>query len=288
MKTMLAVVTMACMAQTPGYRAEVEVFRAQREAEIGGATGWAALAGLHWLAPGAHSVGRGASNDVVLTAPSAPARIGILTVKTDTAMLEVSPGVTATAGGRSLQTIELRLDTPVSEAVVIGRMTMGLIRRGGRLALRVWDSQSPGRLAFHGLRWMPVDPKWRVEGTFLPHTPAPRLRILNVLNDVVDMVNPGVVEFKAGGQTVRIEALLESDSDPTLFFMFKDATSGKTTYGAGRYLYADAPVNGHVVLDFNKAMNPPCTFTSFATCPLPPPANRLGIAIQAGELDHPH
>ena len=288
MKAIVAALILAIAGQTAAYRAEVEAFRARREAEIGGPTGWAALSGLHWLTPGTHTVGRAASNAVVLTAPSAPDRLGVLTVRPDGVTLQVAPGVSATTGGRAATTIELRPDAPAAPPVVVGSMTVAVITRGGRLALRVWDRQSPGRLAFSGLRWMPIDPKWRIEAAYVPHAPAPRLRILNVLNDTVNMLNPGAVEFTIAGQAVRLEALLESDGDTQLFFMFRDATSGHETYGAGRYLYADAPVGGRVVLDFNRAMNPPCAFTTFATCPLPPAANRLAVRIAAGELDHPH
>jgi uncharacterized protein len=114
------------------------------------------------------------------------------------------------------------------------------------------------------------------------------VKIQNIIDETIEMSNPGTVSFTIGGQTYRLEALLESDDADELFFMFKDGTSNKTTYGAGRYLYAPLPKDGHVTLDFNRAMNPPCAFTRFATCPLPPVPNRLTVPIPAGELDHIH
>jgi uncharacterized protein len=282
------VLVLALAAQSASYRAEVEAFRQQREAEIGGPTGWAALAGLHWLTPGRHTIGRATSNDVVLAAPSAPAELGTITVRAKDAELALAPGVTARVDGAPVRTAQLRPDVAPEHAVVVGNMTMALIARSGKLALRVWDSRSPTRVAFHGLRWYPIDPAWRIDARFVAHTPPPRLPIMNVLGDTIQMPDVGVAEFTVGGHAYRLEALLESDDAQELFFMFRDGTSGKDTYGAGRYLYTPLPKNGRVTLDFNEAKNPPCAFTTFATCPLPPKSNRLTLRIEAGELDHPH
>jgi len=153
----------------------------------------------------------------------------------------------------------------------------------------VWDAKAPNLLAFKGLQWMPIDGKWRINAVFEPHPDTqPRMKVQNVLGEIVEMKNPGRVTFAVGGQTYHLEALLEEDDAKELFFIFKDGTSNKTTYGAGRYLYTPLPKNGRVDLDFNKAKNPPCAFTAFATCPLPPAANRLTLAVTAGELDHKH
>ena len=285
--TVIALLGLAAFAtQSPAYRAEVDAFRAQREAEIGGRTGWAALTGLHWLTPGTLTIGRAAGNAVVLTAPSAPPALGTLTVTDRAVTLHVAPGVTALVNGRAVTEAALAPNGPMTGAVSVGAMTLVAIERGGRLALRVWDPASPARQAFHGLRWYAVDPAWRVEAVFTPHQPAPRIRIQNIIGQTLAMANPGVAAFTMGGRAYRLEALLESDDADELFFMFQDGTSGKTTYGAGRYLYTPLPKDGHVTIDFNRAMNPPCAFTNFATCPLPPSANRLSLAVAAGELDH--
>lgn len=274
----------ALAAQSASYRAEVEAFRKQREAEIGGPTGWAALAGLHWLETGRHTIGRAASNDVVLAAPSAPPELGTITVRANDAELALAPGISAELDGAPVRTAILKTDVGPDHAVVVGNMRLALIARGGKLALRVWDSQSPTRLAFHGLRWYPIDPTWRIDARFVPHTPPPRLPIVNVLGQTIRMANVGDAEFAVGGETYRLEALLESDDAQQLFFMFRDGTTGKETYSAGRYLYTPLPKDGRVTLDFNEAKNPPCAFTTFATCPLPPKSNRLTLRIEAGEL----
>jgi uncharacterized protein (DUF1684 family) len=157
------------------------------------------------------------------------------------------------------------------------------------MALRVWDTNAPSRLALKGLNWMPIDPKWRIDARFVAH-PAnqPRIKIQNVLGDTIEMKNPGAVVFTVDGKEYSLEAMLEADHAKELFFIFKDGTSNKTTYGAGRYLYTPLPKAGRVDLDFNKAENPPCAFTEFATCPLPPAKNRLTLSVMAGELDHKH
>ncbi len=280
----LALLLIAVVAQPQSYRAEIETFRKNREAEIGGEGGWASLAGLHWLMAGTHTVGRDKSNDVVLEAPSAPQKLGIFVVTASNVSFAPAAGVDARVKGQPIQTTVLRPNTEIADGVTVGDMTFVVIKRGARLGLRVWDRQSPTRVNFHGLRWYPIDPAWRVDATFVPHQPAPKAKILNVLNETVEMTNPGTAVFRVGGQEYRLEAFLEEDAAKELFFIIKDATSGKTTYGAGRYLYTDLPKDGHVILDFNKAMNPPCAFTNFATCPLPPASNHLTLAIAAGEL----
>jgi uncharacterized protein (DUF1684 family) len=275
------------LAQSTSVTAETEAFRKQRGAEIGGPTGWIALVGLHWLTAGTQTIGRAKDNAVVLAASSSPDRLGVLTVTASSVSLQVAPGVDARVKGQPVTAVELRSGGPES-GLTVGGMTMVVIRRSGRIGLRVWDSASEARTGFKGLQWLPVDAAWRFDARFVPHDPVPRMRILNVLGDTVEMSNPGYVSFTVGGQEIRLEALLESANAKELFFMFRDATSGKTTYGAGRYLYTELPKDGRVIVDFNRAMNPPCAFTEFATCPLPPAANRLSIAITAGELNDGH
>jgi uncharacterized protein len=180
----------------------------------------------------------------------------------------------------------LKADAPVADAAAIDGLTLAVIERAGKLALRVWDRMSPTRVSFHGLRWYPVVESWRISARFEPHEPARALRVQNIVGQIVEMANPGVAVFVVGGKEYRLEALLEEPGDRELFFMFRDATSNKTTYGAGRYLYTPLPANGHVVVDFNRAMNPPCAFTTFATCPLPPRGNTLAIAVPAGEQNY--
>jgi uncharacterized protein (DUF1684 family) len=284
-----------CAKETPlalpaDYREQVEAFRLKRATEIIAPTGWAALVGLHFLTPGTHVVGSAPGSEVRLTGPSAPPTLGTLTVTpaAGTARLVMAHGVEARRGSEVLTDVELTPGAGPDGFLKFGEMTMTLIRRGDRLALRVWDAKAPSLTSLSQLAWMPIDEHWRVQARFEPHPPGRSMKILNVLDELVDMPNPGVAVFSIDGRDHRLEALLESDDANELFFLFRDATSGKSTYGAGRYLYTPLPENGRVILDFNQAKNPPCTFTDFATCPLPPKGNVLTVAVNAGELDRPH
>ena len=274
------------VVQSVDYRAEIDAFRQSREAEVTGPTGWASLVGLHWLSPGTHTIGAHASNAIVLRSPAAPARLGLLDVRSDRASLQIEGDVPAEVDGRRVRSTELRPGTPIDNALHIGDLTMTVIRRSNRLALRVWDRLAPARTGFSGLKWHPIDLDWRIEARYIPLEDSPTVKVMTVLNELVEMKHPGYVEFTIGDRTYRLLALLESANAKELFFMFRDDTSGKTTYAAGRYLYTPLPVDGRVVLDFNKAKNPPCVFTDYATCPLPPPRNRLMIKVEAGELDY--
>lgn len=277
----IAAALLCLVWQTPDYRAQVESYRQGRAQRINGETGATALVGLHWLTAGEHSVGRAASNDIVLTGPSAPARLGTILVRASGATLTVAPGVVARVGDAASRVIEL--DPAKDTNVTAGGMTLTLIKRAKGLALRVWDSQAPKRVSFTGLTWYPVDAAWNISAKWAPHTPAPVVHVLDVMGEVVDMPNPGAAVFSVSGKEYKLEALVDPDNADALFFPFRDATSNKTTYGAGRYFYVSKPKDGRVQLDFNYALNPPCAFSEFTTCPVAPASNRLSIAVTAGE-----
>ncbi|HEX5726969.1 MAG TPA: DUF1684 domain-containing protein, partial [Longimicrobiaceae bacterium] len=181
----------------------------------------------------------------------------------------------------------LRLHTdadPEPTVLAHGSLTLRVIRRGDRLALRVKDSAHPDRAAFAELHYFPVDTAWRIRARFRPGAPGDSIEILNILGMVERQPAPGLIEFEVGGRPYTLRPVLEGDS-PRLFVMFKDSTSATQTYPAGRYLYAEpADEHGRVLLDFNQAYNPPCAFTAFATCPLPPRENHLALSVDAGEL----
>jgi uncharacterized protein (DUF1684 family) len=172
--------------------------------------------------------------------------------------------------------------------VSIGTVSFIVLHRGDRYALRIWDSASPARANFHGLHWYQPNPKYRIAARWIPHTPPKMLDIPTILGTVDHLPAPGVAEFALNGKTLRVEPVLEEPDSKELFFILRDTTSTTTTYGAGRFLYADFPSNGldkpgTVVLDFNRMENPPCSYTPYATCPLPPKQNRMPVPIPAGE-----
>jgi uncharacterized protein (DUF1684 family) len=165
----------------------------------------------------------------------------------------------------------------------MGTVRFQVIKRGERYGLRVKDANAQTRTHFLGLDYYPTDPKWRFEARFEPYKPAKKIPITDVTGMTSDNISPGALVFMMDGKEVRIDPVLEEGSDE-LFIIFKDATSRDETYQAGRYMYAPMPgPDGKTIVDFNKAYNPPCSFTSFATCPLPPPQNRLTVRVEAGE-----
>ncbi len=268
MNTLLIVMALAIQPAVDGYVAEIQKWRAGREAALRADDGWLSVAGLYWLKEGINTAGSAASNDIVLPG-AAPPRLGRFELKRQKVTFTAAPGVAA-AERESL--------------VRFGPLTMFPIKRGDRHAIRLRDTENPRRREFRGLRWYPVKPEYRVRGRFIPHGER-RVEIANVLGGTFEMINPGRIELTIDGHTVRLEALYETDEKKEFFLIFRDRTSETETYHAGRYLYADLPKTGSgaVVVDFNRAYSPPCAFTDYATCPLPPPQNQLPFPIPAGE-----
>ncbi len=265
------------------YQSEVEHWRAQREADLKGPDGWLALAGLFWLKEGANTVGAGPENDIALPPNSTPVHAGVLQFHAGKTEFHAAPGLDASINGGSRRDGLLRSDSAQPDLLRIGRLTLLVIHRGSRYGIRLRDQESDARLHFSGLRWYPVRESYRVTADFHPYSPPKILLVPNVLGDTSRDPSPGYAEFVLLGQRLRLEPTVE---EGRLFFVFRDRTAGRTTYGAGRFLKSDMPSGGKVTLDFNEAYNPPCAFTPYATCPLPTPDNRLPIAIEAGELNY--
>ena len=265
------------MTDPADHRAEVEEWRAARYAALRRDTGWLTLAGLDWLRPGPNRVGSAADADVLL--PSGPPDVGILEVAPD--------GVTASGawrhGGAPVDRLRLVSDEQGEPTLLeLGPLRQCVIERSGRQALRTWDLASPARDDFAGIDHWPVDPAWRL-GARLEAMPGRIITVPDVFGGTHEQESPGDLVFDVAGGTHRLQALPGGDSGE-LWLIFGDATNGSETYGGGRYLYTGAPNAGaHVVIDFNRAYNPPCVFTPFATCSLPWPANRLPIRVEAGE-----
>jgi uncharacterized protein len=265
------------------YRREIESWRASRDAGLRDPNGWLTLVGLFWLQEGDNRFGSDPGNRVILPAGKAPAVAGTLVRHGDNVTARAVPGAGLESDGRPVSELALTVDAKGRPTVLhLGSLSFFIIKRGDRLGVRVKDSASPALAAFHGLASFPVDPGWRVVARFEPHPQPKTIAIANVLGMTDNEPSPGVVVFEHGGQTYRLDAL-SGGGDGSLFLVFGDRTNGRETYGAGRFLDTDPPRDGKVVVDFNKAYNPPCAFTAFATCPLPPPQNRLATAVTAGE-----
>jgi len=273
-----AVLIVACSVMWPAsntYQARIEEWRRQREAALLADGGWLTVTGLFWLHEGENRFGPASS-------PTAAPQIA----------LPAGPGVKSGAFELHHGKVALRMDGQTREmqpdtagkpdSIAMGSLTMFVIERGGNFGIRLKDTHSRLRQEFTGLDYFPVNPDYQVRTRLIPD--AKRIPILNVLGQVEDTPSPGYVEFEIHGQKLRLTPVEESPGE--LFFIFRDLTSGKETYGSGRFLDAEPAKNGEVVLDFNKAYNPPCAFTPYATCPLPPRENRLGVRIEAGELKY--
>jgi uncharacterized protein (DUF1684 family) len=267
------------------HAARVIDWWAARDERLRDPDGWLTLVGLHWLAPGENRFGADPDNHVVLHGDGVPQHAGSLWAEDGVVRLVAgSPAVGA--GGEAVAEAQLADDLDGEPTVIdLGSLRMYVIRRGERLGLRVRDRASPALTAFRGMDHFPIDPGWRLSGRLEP-APADRtIEIVDVTGAVSHDLTPGQVVFERDGATWRIDAL-PGDDDGTLWLVFGDATNGIETYGGGRFLYTE-PVgdDGSVVLDFNIAYNPPCVFSPYATCPLPPPQNRLDLRIEAGERD---
>jgi len=278
--------TAAGRTPDPAYRAEIEKWRADREGRLKSDGGWLQVVGLFWLKDGANSFGTDAGNRIVLPPGSAPARAGVFELRAGKTTLRMEPGVEATVDGHPAGTRELRPDVPgPADVLKLGpRLTLHVIERGGRFGIRLKDRESALLKEFGGLRWFPVREDYRVEARFVPHASPMKIAVPNILGQVEELPSPGYAAFTIGGREVRLDPVLEEPGATELFFIFRDQTTGKQTYPAGRFLYAPMPKDGRVTLDFNKAYSPPCAFTPYATCPLPPKQNRLSVRIEAGEL----
>lgn len=265
------------------YRKEIEGWRAKRIEGLKKEDGWLTLVGLYWLKPGENRFGSDAGNPVILPEGKAPAVAGTLTLEGDKVRLNVQPGVALTADDKPVTPgMEVNADATGKPTILrLGSLTFYLIKRGDRLGVRIKDKTSPMLTHFKGIDEYPIRPEWRVVARFEPYKDK-KIAIANIIGQVADEKSPGAVVFDWQGKTYRLDAL-EGGEDGSLFFVFGDQTNGQETYGAGRFLDTDPPKDGKVVVDFNTAYNPPCAFTAFATCPLPPAQNKLAVRVEAGE-----
>jgi uncharacterized protein (DUF1684 family) len=267
-----------------GYEAEITTWREARVKRLTSDTGWLTVAGLFWLHPGENSFGTDATNDIVLPDGSAPARAGVFVHDAGTTTIRAFPGTPLVWHDKPVETLKMRSDAEDStDVVALNDLRFFVIKRSDRWGIRMRDLHSAMRRDFHGIDAYRIDPAYRVEARFEPYVPPRGIPIASIIGTVDTMTCPGALVFKLGGKELRLDPVLEAPDADELFLIFKDETSGDETYGAGRFLYTELPKDGKVVVDFNKAYNPPCAFTAFATCPLPPPENDLPIGIRAGE-----
>ncbi|MGC2245496.1 MAG: DUF1684 domain-containing protein [Terriglobales bacterium] len=273
------------------WQTELEAWRAQRATNLQAPEGWLSLIGLAWLKEGDNTFGSDEDNRIQIEA-RIPAHVGVVHLANGKLRLLPAAGSFPKGfqvDGHPAKEQDLAADDSEQPSkLTIGTITIIVINRDGRFALRIKDPHAATRTGFHGLRWYAPNPAYRVTARWIPYSTPKMLDIPTVLGTTTHLPAPGAAEFTIEGQTVRLEPVLEDPKATEMFFIMRDATSKTKTYGAGRFLYSSLPDHGvtqpgEVVLDFNRLINPPCAFTPYATCPLPPQQNRLSIAIPAGE-----
>lgn len=270
------------------YKASVESWRKERETDLRSENGWLTVAGLFWLKEGDNRLGTDPANDIVLPKGSAPAHAGVFTFHAGKTMLRVEGGAPIKLDGKPVTTMEVHADQPgPPDTLTLNALTMFVIKRGDRYGIRLKDKNSKQRTEFAGLQWFPIADSYKVVAHWVPYDPPHKIAIANVLGQTESSPCPGYASFTLNGKPMRLEPIGEP-GDKELSFIIRDATSGKETYGAGRFLDTDAPKDGKLLIDFNKAYSPPCAFTPFATCPLPPKQNHMAVRVEAGEKYQAH
>lgn len=277
----------AASAARHAYEKEILDWRAQRIQRLSKPDGWLSLVGMHWIDYGNTRIGSAPDNGTRLSV--GPAHVGVLDLGKDgTARFSAEPGAGILINGKPAAGPALLSSdaVPAVDATVVafnkGDASFVLIKRGDRYALRVRDALAPTRTGFNAIPYFPIDPSFRFTAKFKPHPPGATIEIVNILGMVEPMANPGTVSFSRDGKRFTLEAVDEGDH--RLFLIYADRTSGHESYPAARFLYAAYPdAAGNTVVDFNKGYNPPCAFTAYSTCPMPPLSNRLDLAITAGE-----
>lgn len=289
---LLAAAAFAAAPENPAdatFAQENADWRAWRLERLTSETGWVSLIGLHWLKPGDNTFGSAADAALALPADRSPAKLGVLRLDDGKVTLVPEPGSGLLVDGEpAAGTVTVGTDADEETTrLKLGSLDMYVIHRGDRFGLRVRDAEAKLRREFPGLDYFPANPAYRVVARFVPNPPGTTVRTANVLGMIDDTPSPGRLEFELLGATHSLTAL-DDTGDGRLFLIVGDQTNGYDTYGAGRYLYADEPKDGVTVVDFNRLYNPPCAFTPYSTCTLPPKENKLPLRIEAGEKKFDH
>ena len=271
------------LAADADYVKSVEKWRADREASLRRDNGWLTLAGRYVMKPGLNTFGTGKGNDIVFPEGLGPERMGTIEVAPGKVLVKLAPGLAMTKDGMTFTEREMGTRVDNRDWVKMGRANFFVFERDGRYILRLADNESQVRKNFLGRVWFDVKESYRVPARYVPYNPPRSVAIVNVIDEVSDVPVPGYVEFRIGTATYRLDVI--GDEEEGLSFVFRDETAGKGTYPAGRFLDVEPKPkpNETFLLDLNLAYNPPCAFSEFTTCPLPPKQNVLKVKIEAGE-----
>jgi len=288
-----ALLPLALAAQETFSQQDELAWRTQHATDLQKPDGWLSLIGLEWLEPGETSIGSASDNKIHLPG-TAPAHVAVLKLENNAVTLappneDFPSGLQIDSAPAKPQALRADQDKDkFNSHVTIGTLNFYVIKRADKFALRIKDAKSPSLLEFHGLKWFEPNSAYRVTAKWTPYVPAKSVSLLTLVGTEYSEPVPGFAEFTLQGKTFRLEPVLEDPSNPKLFFILRDTTSTETTYPACRFLYTTFPNHGvdqpgELVLDFNHLENPPCAYTPYATCPLPPAGNRLPVALRVGE-----
>jgi len=264
------------------YEKEIKAWHQNRIEGLKKENGWLNLAGLFWLEEGRNSFGGNTENKIVFPNDRSNAFLGDIILSKGEVFVETKADAAIFNENAKVEKLKI---FPAEKPVVLKHNTLRwfVIKRGERFAIRLRDLESPFLKEFHGIETFKIDPKWKLKAKFVP-TEGKKIAILDITGQTSQQDSPGVLVFTISGKEYKLDALAEGEE---FFVIFGDKTNKKETYGAGRFVYTAKPnADGFTYLDFNKAYNPPCAFTPYATCPLPPKQNLLPIEIKAGEKNY--
>lgn len=287
----LTATSTACQEDLPQmdpdlHLAEIQAWQSRRVEGLKSPTGWLSVIGLDWLEPGENTFGSDPSNDVVFPEiEGVPARAGSFFLENDQVRMDVEPGVPITMGGDPVTTLMLYSNEGGRPPTVhLASLQWQVIQRQDLIGIRLRDTANPAIEAFEGIEMFPVVLDWRIPARFEPYDPPRMIEVPNVLGQITPQPSPGAVVFRVGGKKFSLD-VTGNPEGRSFSIVFGDETNGLESYGGGRFLSVDAPdEQGRLYIDFNRANNPPCVFTEFATCPLPPRQNILPVRIEAGEM----
>ncbi len=266
---------------SPEYIAKINNWHKERIENLKKENGWLNLVGLYWLKKGDNKFGSDKSNDIIFPEGKAPKFIGSLILEDSTVTAKINPDAEVKSGGVKIISLKLKDDLHGETVLESGSLRWFIIKRGDKYGVRLRDLNSDLLKNFTGIDTYPVNSNWRFEASLEPYPAPKKVLIQNVLGQIDSVLVPAALKFEKEGIVYRIDPL---DAGRQYFILFADETSGNETYGSGRFLYADkTDSTGKIIIDFNKAYNPPCAFTKYATCPLPPQQNYLKMNITAGE-----
>ncbi|HEY5825889.1 MAG TPA: DUF1684 domain-containing protein, partial [Cyclobacteriaceae bacterium] len=270
---------------TVAYKAEIEEWHGKRVNDLKAPNGWLNLIGLLWLEEGLNTFGSDKKNNIVFPVDKIPAQAGYFSLKQNTVTLDVAKGVNITSEGQPVKSLVIfNPDSTRQPVVEFDSLRWAIIKRDDKFGVRLRDLNNPDLKNFKGIDRYSIDTDWRLEAKWEPADSTRTIEITNVLGQTTAQSSPGTLVFSIDDKEYKLDVLKGNKEE--YFVIFADATTGKETYGAGRFIYVKKQVDGKTIIDFNKSYNPPCAFTEYATCPLPPKQNTLTVAIEAGEKNY--